>query len=195
VPNQDQQELTKALAALRDGAPAAMDQLIPLIYTELRRMAHWRLGGEPTGHTLTTTAVVHETYLRLAKQTHMQCVDRDQFFAVAARAMRHILVDYARRHRAARRGGAHRRMIALDALEVASAPEIMVAEQADSLVALDEALARLAVMNERLARVVECRFFGGLTEGETAASLGISQRTVAREWALARAWLNRELQE
>jgi RNA polymerase sigma factor (TIGR02999 family) len=133
---------------------------------------------------------VHEAYLKLVDQTRADWQDRGHFFAVASGAMRRILVDYARRYRAARRGaedGAPVRPIPLDDTEIA------IAERADALVALDEALERLGRLDERQARVVECRFYGGLTEEETAAALGISQRTVAREWVTARGWLYQEL--
>ena len=177
-----------------------MRQLFPLVYGELRRVAHRQLGAEPAGHTLSTTAVVHEAYLKLAGQPRAQWRDRGQFFAVAAVAMRRILVDYARRHRAARRGGG-RQPLALDALDVDTAvagqpgAEVQVAatERAETLIALEEALERLAGLNERLSRVVECRFFAGLTEEETAAALAVTARTVRRDWVKAKAWLYEEL--
>ena len=169
-----------------------MDRLTPLVYEQLRRIAHRQLRAEPVGHTLSTTALVHEAYLKLVDQTRAEWQDRSHFFAVASCAMRRILVDYARRYRAARRGGgddgAPVRPISLDNTEIPAA------ERADALVALDEALERLGRLDERQARVVECRFFGGLSEAETAAALGISQRTVAREWVTARGWLYQELQ-
>lgn len=184
--------VTEALASLRVGAPGAMDRLMPLVYEELRRVAHRQLGGEATGHTLSTTGLVHEAWLKLADQTRAQWQDRAQFFAIAAGAMRRVLVDYARRHRAVRRGGGPEgeapRRISLDDVEIPAAA------RADAIVALDEALDRLSRMDARLAHVVECRFFAGLTEAETAAALGVSQRTVARDWIVARAWLHRELQ-
>jgi RNA polymerase sigma factor (TIGR02999 family) len=195
MPDDEEQEITQALTALSRGIPDAMDGLVPRVYAELRRIAHRQLGSERPGHTLSTTAVVHEAYLKLADQHHAQWVDRAQFFAVAARTMRRILIDYARRHHAARRGGAHKSPVALEDLELAGAPEIAVADRADTLLALDEALGRLAVMDERLARVVECRFFAGLTEEETAETLHISQRTVARDWRMARGWLYQELRD
>ena len=188
---EDPEAITEALCALRNGAPDAMDRLVPLVYEQLRRIAHLQLRAEPVGHTFSTTALVHEAYLKLVDQTRAEWQDRGHFFAVASGAMRRILVDYARRYRAARRGGgdngAPARPVPLDNTE------IPVAERADALVALDEALERLGQLDGRQARVVECRFFGGLTEEETAAALGISQRTVAREWVTARGWLYQEL--
>jgi RNA polymerase sigma factor (TIGR02999 family) len=194
MPDQDH-ETIEALASLRRAAAEPVDALLPRVYEELRRIAHRQLGGERPGHTLSTTAVVHEAYLRLADQRDTQWVDRAQFFALAARTMRRILIDYARRHHAARRGGVHRVAIPLDDLELAGAPELAVADRADWLLALDEALARLALMDERLARVVECRFFAGLSEDETAEALGISPRTVGRDWQVARGWLYQELRD
>jgi RNA polymerase sigma factor (TIGR02999 family) len=167
-----------------------MDRLMPLVYEQLRRMAHRQLGAEAAGHTLTATALVHEAWLRIADQTRARLQDRAHFFSIAARAMRRILIDYARRHRAARRGGIDGvapAPVSLDAVELS------VNERADALVALDEALERLAAVDARLARVVECRFFAGLTEEETAEALEVSRRTVAREWALAKGWLHQEL--
>jgi len=188
---EDPEAITEALYALRNGVPDAMDRLAPLVYEQLKRIARRQLRAEPAGHTLSTTALVHEAYLKLVDQTRAEWQDRGHFYAVASGAMRRILVDYARRYRAARRGGgddgAPVRPISLDATE------IPVDERADALVALDEALERLGRFDERQSRVVECRFFGGLTEEETGAALGISQRTVAREWVTARGWLYQEL--
>lgn len=193
MPEQEQQEVAAALAVLRRGASPAMDRLLPLVYGELRRMAHRQLAAEPVGHTLCTTALVNEAYLRLADQNRVEWRNRAQFFAVAARTMRRILVDYARQHWAQRRGGAHRRFVALEDAEEAGT--LAVAERAEELLALDEALGRLAVLDERLGQVVECRFFGGLTEAETAEALGVSRRTVARDWLMARGWLYSELRD
>jgi len=188
---EDPEAITEALFALRNGGPDAMDRLVPLVYERLRRIAHLQLRAEPVGHTFSTTVLVHEAYLKLVDQTRAEWQDRGHFFAVASGAMRRILVDYARRYRAARRGGGD------DGAPVRPVPledtDIPVAERADALVALDEALERLARLDERQARVVECRFFGGLTEEETATALGVSQRTVAREWVTARGWLYQEL--
>ena len=188
-----QHAVTDALGAVRDGTPGALDRLIALVYSDLARMAHRQLGLEAPGHTLSTTALVHEAYLRLVDQTRGQWADRVQFFAVAAHVMRRVLVDYARRHRAARRGGSQRRAVSLEVLESIDTASLAVAERADVLLALDEALDRLAALDARQARVVECRFFGGLTEAETAAALGVTSRTVTRDWVKARGWLYQEL--
>ncbi|MEJ7812316.1 MAG: ECF-type sigma factor [Gemmatimonadaceae bacterium] len=193
-------DVTGALAAMADGASDVTDRLFVLVYNELRRVAHRQLGAEPVGHTLSTTAVVHEAYLKLAGQPRAQWHDRGQFFAVAAVAMRRILVDYARQHRAARRGGGQR-PLALDVLDAGTSDEgesgggiqVAVAERAETLVALDEALVRLAALNPRLSSVVECRFFAGLSEEETATALGVTARTVRRDWVKAKAWLYEEL--
>ena len=185
------QDITEALVALRDRAPDAMDRLVPLVYNQLRGVARGLLRSEPTGHTLSTTALVHEAYLRLVDQTRVQWQDRGHFFAIASRSMRRILIDYARRHRALRRGGlpdgTPPRKIAIEDAE------LPVDSRSDLLLALDEALEKLERVDARLARVVECRFFGGLTEAETASALSLSQRTVARDWAVAKGWLYREL--
>lgn len=187
------QSITDALAALRGGDPGAMDRLVPVVYEELARIAHRQLRLEVPGHTLSTTALVHEAYLRLVDQTRAQWADRAQFFGVAAHSMRRVLVDHARRHRAARRGGMHRRHVSLHALEAADAASLAVGERADILVAMHEALDRLAALDARQARVVEYRFFGGLTEAETAEALGVTERTVTRDWVKARGWLYQEL--
>jgi RNA polymerase sigma factor (TIGR02999 family) len=190
-----QQEITDALIALRESAAsartgaraAALERLAPLVYGELRGIAHRQLEVERPDHTLSTTALVHEAYLKLVDQTRASWEDRAQFFAVAARIMRRILVDYARRHRALRRGGA-RRPASLD-----DAGAVAVAERAEEVIALDEALERLALLDERLSRVVECRYFAGLTEEETAQALGVTRRTVARDWVKAKGWLYKQL--
>lgn len=195
MPDEEAQEITEALVALRRGAPEAMNRLLPIVYGELRRMAHRQLGGERGGHTLSTTAVVHEAYLRLADQAEVEWDNRAQFFAIAARTMRRILIDYARRYGAERRGGPGRVPIDLESLERAGDHVLAVGERADSLLALDEALERLSAVDPRLGRVVECRFFAGLTEAETAEALNVSQRTVARDWLMARGWLYRELRD
>ena len=181
-------DITGLLLAWRAGDRGALDRLFPLVYEELRRIAHRQLGRERPDHTLGTTALVHEAYMKLVDQTRAQWTDRAQFFAVAARAMRRILVDYARRHRALKRGGERERISLDDAALVAE-------ERADTLIALDEALKRLSELEERLSRVVECRFFGGLTEEETAEALAVTPRTVRRDWVKAKGWLYRALHE
>jgi RNA polymerase sigma-70 factor, ECF subfamily len=184
----EQQVVTDALAAARDGAPGALERVFSLVYGQLRGVAHRRLAAERSGHTLSTTALVHEAYVKLVDQTRVQWQDRAHFFAVAAGAMRRILVDHARRHRAARRGGAAGGIrVSLDDVEIAAG------ERAAEIVALDEALERLAGIDARQARIVELRFFGGLSEKETGDALGVSQRTVAREWVTAKGWLYGEL--
>jgi RNA polymerase sigma factor (TIGR02999 family) len=179
--------ITDLLIQLRDGRPDAMDRLFPLIYDQLRRIAHRQLQAEPQGHTLGTTGLVHETYIKLVDQTRVEWRDRGHFFRVSSMAMRRILVDYARRYRALRRGGGLAR-VPLD-----RADETALEQRSDWLLALEDALTLLAATDERLSQVVECRYFGGLTEGETAEALDVSLRTVQRDWAKARGWLALEL--
>ena len=186
APAHDPGTITDRLLELRDGGDEAMDRLFPLVYDQLRAVAHNALRGERTDHTLGTTGLVHEAYLRLVDQTRVRWTDRKHFFAVASLAIRRILVDYARRHGAARRGG-NRRPVTLDEAAMS------VDDRADTLVALDDALGRLRELDERLVRVVECRFFGGLTEEETAEVLGVTARTVRRDWVKAKGWLYQEL--
>jgi RNA polymerase sigma factor (TIGR02999 family) len=181
------ESVTDLLALAAAGDRGALDRAFPLVYEELRRLAHRQLRRESEGHTLSTTALVHEAYLKLVDQTRGEWRDRAHFLAIAATAMRRILVDHARRHRAGKRGGTGR-PLSLDSVE-----ELPVEDRAEFLVHLDEALARLAMLDERQARVVECRFFGGYTEEETAETLGIGLRTVKRDWAKARSWLFQEL--
>jgi RNA polymerase sigma-70 factor, ECF subfamily len=150
--------ITGLLAQVRDGDPEALERLMPLVYEEMRHVAQRQLRGQRDGHTLSTTALVHEAYLKLVDQTRVAWTDRAHFFGVAARAMRQVLINHAHRRAAAKRGGGQRR-IALDEAVLA------VDEQAELLLALDEALTRLSALNERLSRVVECRFFGGMTDG------------------------------
>src|SRR5688572_2393037 len=166
--------------------PASVDGLFPIVYEELRQLARRHLQREPTGHTLTTTDLVHQAYVQLAEQTRAFYTSRAQFMAVAAIAMRRILVDHARSHRAVKHGGAMRR-VPLETVAPA------VEERADLLVALDESLDRLRSLDERQARVVECRFFGGMTEEETADALGIAVRTARRDWVKAKSWLYGDL--
>ncbi|MEJ2481999.1 MAG: sigma-70 family RNA polymerase sigma factor [Gemmatimonadota bacterium] len=169
-----------------EGDPARLDALLPLVYEELRGLAHRQLAGERAGHTLQTTALVHEAYVRLVDDTRVTRKGRAYFFGAAARAMRQVLVDHARRHAAKKRGGGAR-PVSLDAATLA------VDEIANELLDLDRALDELARRNPRHARVVECRFFGGLSVEETADALDVSPRTVKYDWALARAWLHDSL--
>ncbi len=167
----------------------AVDRLVPLVYEELRRVAHNRMRAEAVGHTLGTTALVHEAYLKLADADRMEWTSRAHFFAAAAVAMRRVLVDYAVRRNAAKRGGG-RDPAPADAV---AEPRLVTDARADELLAVDEALRRLAAVNERQCRVVECRFFADMSVEETAEALDISPATVKRDWTVARAWLHREL--
>ena len=179
------EEITRALIAVRSGSPKAADDLLPLVYDQLRAMAHRRSAPASDGR-LDTTVLVHEAYLKLFDQSRLEWNDRRHFFAVAAMAMRQILVDESRRRLAQKRGG-DRRRVELDS-QIPS-PD----DQDTQIVALHEALSRLSQMDERLARIVELRFFAGLSVEEVAEAMGISERTVNREWRTARALLYREL--
>ncbi len=181
-----QPDITQLLQAIGDGDAGAGAQLMPVVYDELRQLAHRQLRRERTDHTLNTTALVHEAYLKLVQQDAAGWRNRGHFFGIAVQAMRRILVDYARRRIADKRGGG----LAPVSLDEAT---IKVEERAVELIALDEALTRLAGFDERAAKLVECRFFGGLSIDETADALGVSPATVKRDWAAARAWLYREL--
>ena len=163
--------------------------------TRTSGIAHRQLRLEGPGHTLSTSALVHEAYLRLVDQTQAQWADRAQFYAIAAHVMRRVLVDHARRRRAGRRGGAQPRPVSLDALDTKDAGGLAIDDRVDVLLAIDEALERLARLDARQAKVVDCRFFGGLTETETAEALGITTRTVERDWVKARGWLYQELSD
>jgi RNA polymerase sigma factor (TIGR02999 family) len=185
-------DLTTLLRAWGRGEQAALDELLPLVYAELRRQAARHLRMQPQGHTLQTTALVHEVYLRLIDSDGADWQSRAHFFGVAARAMRSILVDYARARRAAKRGGGAR-ALTLSAADAAGASTPEAPESEVDVVALDEALARLAGLDHRQARVVELRYFGGMSIEETAHALGVSHATVEREWRTARLWLRREL--
>ena len=182
----EQDRLTGLLEAFEGGDRDALDRLLPLVYDELRRIAHRELARERAGHTLSTTEVVHEAYLSLLDHPRVPTGEQVRFLAVASTAVRRALLQHARRRDAAKRGGGQR-PLTLDDEAVAADGD------SDDLVALDEALTRLSELDERLARVVECRYFGGLTEDETAAALGITARTVRRDWVKAKAWLYREL--
>jgi RNA polymerase sigma factor (TIGR02999 family) len=180
-------DITTQLLAWRAGEPSAQESLFPLVYGELRRIAHRQMAGERAEHTLDTTGLVHEAYLKLVDHTRADWTDRSHFFAVAATAMRRVLVDSARRYRSDKRGGAPRRVSLTDAMLVAE-------QRADTLIAVDDALAELARIDPRVSRVVECRFFAGLTEEETAEVIGVTARTVRRDWIKAKGWLHRTLE-
>jgi RNA polymerase sigma factor (TIGR02999 family) len=181
-------DATHLLTEWRNGNRAALDQLFPLVYEELRRRARAQLRHQPDGHTLTTTALVHETYLKLIAVERVSWEDRAHFMALAATAMRHVLVSYARRNRAAKRGGGQ------VTLNLEEAP-VFTDAGSDRLLALDEALGRLAQVDDRQSRTVELRFFGGLTVEEIAAALGVAQSTVKLDWQKAKTWLAQELAE
>ena len=177
------EDITHLLIAVREGQAGARDRLLPQVYDQLRAIARHRIGP---GVTLSATELVHEAYLKLFDQTRLSLGDRKHFFAVAAMAMRQIVVDHARRRLSQKRGGGLRR-IDLDAVDLA------VEDRVAEIVSIDDALRRLAELDERLARVVEMRFFGGLTVEETAEALDVDPRTVKRDWRKARALLYREL--
>lgn len=179
------QDVTAIVLSLEASAPV-VERLVPVVYNELRQIARRHLRGEQSGHTLSTTALVHEAYLRLVHVTDVPEANRARFLAAASVAMRRVLLDYARSRKADKRGGgvAH---VTLDDAVVAAASDT------GQLVALDEALQRLVEVAPRLVQVVECRFFGGMTEEETALALGTSERTVRRDWLKAKGWLAAEL--
>lgn len=179
-------EVTVLLRRLRDGDERAHDRLVPMIHAELRRIARAHLRHERPWHTLQATELAHEAYLRLVGGGRHEWRDRVHFFAVASGTMRRILIDHARKRSAARRGGGQAHV----SLDEVAAPG---GDRPDELVALDEALARLGALDPRQERIVELRFFGGLDLEETAAVLGVSTRTVKRDWSVARAWLRAEL--
>ncbi|MEM8932392.1 MAG: sigma-70 family RNA polymerase sigma factor [Acidobacteriota bacterium] len=187
VPDVAQEELTQLLVAWGDGDGEALDRLVPRVYTELRRLAERSLRRERRDHTFQATDLVNEAYLRLVRQDRIQWRNRAQFLGIAAELMRRVLVDHARKRQAAKRDGGIR--MTLDEGLAGSGS----ASREVRLVALDEALSRLAALDPRQARIVELRYFAGLTVEETAEVVGVSSRTVKREWQVARAWLKREL--
>jgi RNA polymerase sigma-70 factor, ECF subfamily len=178
--------VTQLLLAWRDGDSAAFEQLVPLVHAELRRIARRHMGHERPDHTLQATALVNEAYMKLVDLRRMRWQDRAHFFAMSARLMRRVLVDFARSRRYQKRGGGAQKVSIDDALLVVEA-------RGDALLALDEALEALATFDARKSQVVEMRFFGGLTVEETAEALHVSVDTVMREWKLAKAWLSRKL--
>ena len=182
-------DITALLAELNHGNPAAISTLMPLVYEELRRLANGQMGGQRPNHTLNSTALVHEAYLKLVNQKEATWQDRAHFISVAVIAMRQILINYAHRRKASKRGGGQ---------AMATFDEGLMGKpnaRADDLIALDEALERLSQLNERQASVVNFRFFGGLTHEEIAEVLKVSVPTVRRDWRLAKAWLTRELSQ
>lgn len=180
-------DVTLLLGQLRAGKQDAAGQLVPLIYEELRRIAGAQMGRERLGHTLQATAVVHEAYMRLAGEQEIPWQNRAHFFAIAAKTMRRVLLDYARQRHAGKRGGESAQKVELDA-------ELLIgAHRLEDIVQLDQVLARLSEMDPQLGRMVELRFFAGLNVEETSEVMGISPTTVKREWRLAKAWLQLEL--
>lgn len=180
-------EVSRLLRRWSGGDPQALEQLVPILYNELRRLAHYCLQHERDGHTLQTTALVHEVYLRLCSQEQPQCENRAHFFAIAARMMRRILVDYSRRHGAGKRGGGSVRAPIEEALTVPM-------QEGFDLVALDSALDQLAAFDARKCQVVEMRFFAGMHAREIAAVLSTTEATVRRDWIIAKGWLYRYLE-
>jgi RNA polymerase sigma-70 factor, ECF subfamily len=181
-----QHEITQLLIAWSDGNQAALDKLYPLVYDELHRLARRYMSRERRGHTLQTTALINEAYVRLVDQKHVHWANRSHFFAISARIMRRVLIDHARRHAYAKRGGGARQVSLEETATVAQ-------EAASDLVRLDEALKSLAQMDPRRSQVVELRYFGGLNNEEIAGVLKISKNTVTRDWNMARAWLYQQL--
>jgi len=180
------QDVTQLLLAWRSGDEAALAQLIPLVYDQLRAAAHRYLKRERAGHTLQTTALVNEVYLRLVDAQRVPWQNRAHFFAIAAQLMRQILVEFARRRQKLKRGGGAQAVSLDEALTIAPG-------RSAELIALDDALRALEKLNARQSKIVELRFFGGLTEDETAEALGVAPRTVRNDWSVAKVWLLREL--
>jgi RNA polymerase sigma factor (TIGR02999 family) len=185
---QSLQEVTQMLAAASGGDKNAAEKLMPLVYDELRALAAGALRRERAEHTLQPTALVHEAFLRLIDQSNAEYNSRTHFFAIGAQMIRRVLVDHARRHHAAKRGGHAERFTLTAMVEPGDNRQL-------DVIALDDALKRLAELDERQARVVELRFFGGLSVEQTADMLEVSPRTVEQDWRMARAWLKRELSE
>ena len=185
--------MTRLLDQLQSGHREVLNQLYPLVYQELKALAHHHRRRWRGDDTLGTTALLHEAYLKLLGQQRLTARSRAHFFAVAAKAMRHILSNYAEARRRKKRGGDQER-VSLDTLVAMPVRLDLTDEHAESLAALDAALRRLDQTNDRLSQVVECRFFGGMSIADTATALGVSPATVKRDWALARAWLYREMQ-
>lgn len=183
---QDKSEVTQLLIQVQEGHEQACEQLFPLIYKELKRLAYAKLKREHRDITFTETALVHEVYLKMIDQTSIQAKSKNHFMAIAARCMRQILVDHARKKKADKRGGEKRDVTYIEKL-------LKVRHEAEELVDLDEKLTELAKLDERMAEVVTLRFFGQMTVHATADALDVSERTVKRDWAKARGWLYKEL--
>jgi RNA polymerase sigma factor (TIGR02999 family) len=179
-------KITQLLIAWRNGETKALDDLMPLVHRELKRIARNFMRRQRVGHTLQTTALVNEAFVRLVDSDKVNWQDRSHFYAISAQLMRRVLVDAARRRNSAKRGGERVQVTLADDVKSAEADQV-------DVVAIDEALERLAVLNQRHCQIVELRYFGGLTEDEIAETLNVSSRTVRRDWNLARAWLYREL--
>ena len=179
-------QITLLLASWSEGDEFALEQLMPLVYEELRRMAHSYMRRQPSGHTFQTTELIHEAYLKIAKGEERNWENRAHFFGIASQAMRHILVDYARSKQRQKRGGWQERVTFAEDVPISN-------DSSEKIVALDDALKQLAVFDERKCRVVEMKFFGGLTMEEIAEVLKTSSKTVKRDWQFARMWLLREL--
>ncbi|HJS52329.1 MAG TPA: sigma-70 family RNA polymerase sigma factor, partial [Pyrinomonadaceae bacterium] len=184
--NQGSDQITQLLIAWRNGETTALEELMPLVHRELKLIARRFMRRQRAGHTLQTTGLVNEAYLRLVDSNKVNWQDRSHFYAISAQLMRRVLVDAARRKNSAKRGGERVQVTLADDLRATP-------DNGTDVVALDEALERLAQMNARQCQIVELRYFGGLTEDEIASTLHISTRTVRRDWNLARAWLFREL--
>lgn len=193
-PSETTATVTRLLKEVQGGNRAVLGELFDLVYEELRVRARQQRARWHRDYTLNTTALVHEAYLKLVDQTEAEWEGRAHFFAVAAKAMRHILVDYARRRRAEKRGGDVQKL-SLEEMKLSGDVVVLTEERAEALLALDKALKRLEQQSEREVQVVVCRFFGEMTVEETAVALEISARTVKRDWALAQAWLRREIHE
>lgn len=181
-------DITQLLLAWGDGDKQALDKLMPFVYDELRRLARGYMRNQRSDHTLQTTALVNEAYLRLIDSSQVRWQNRTHFFAISAQLMRRILVDFARAKKAEKRGGNEQKVTFDEALPV-------LFEKESELIALDEALTELSAMDARQGQIVEMRYFGGMTEEEVAEALDISARTVRRDWSIARAWLFRELKK
>lgn len=184
---QNSEQITQLLKEWSEGNQTALDKLMPLVYEELHRQASRYIRKERSGHTLQTTALIHEAYLKLIGHNQIEWQNRSHFFALASTAMRRILVDYARERHRAKRGGVAENVAIDEALQISER------EKNIDLIALDEALNRLAKMNERQARVVELKYFSGLSNDETAEVLGVSNATVRNDWNIAKAWLRLQI--